>query len=177
MAFHLIANHLDGVLEIATDRHADDRGFFEELFLVEPLRELGVTGEFVQDNHSRSTHGVIRGMHYQHTPAMGKLLAVIRGRVQIVEVDIRKDSPTFGKHVSIHVSEDDVKLIWVPPGFANGFCVLSDVADVVYKCTARYDPDGEGAINPLDAALGIKWDVQDPVISARDKASPSLKPL
>ena len=172
MAFTLINDHLSGVLEITTHRHPDERGFFEELFRADALRTLGVVGEFVQDNHSCSVKGVIRGLHYQHEPPMGKLLHCLRGEIQVVELDIRANSPTFGQHVSIRLNDSDGRMLWIPPGFANGFCVLSNIADVVYKCTAYYNAASDGAINPLDPTLHIDWNSQDPIVSNKDKAAP-----
>jgi dTDP-4-dehydrorhamnose 3,5-epimerase len=108
---------------------------------------------------------------------MGKMLRVIRGQIQLVEVDIRKGSPTFGKHVSIDVSETNGRIVWIPPGFANGFAVLSESADVVYKCTALYNPDGEIGINPLDPALGIRWLIDEPILSDKDASAPLLSQI
>ena len=162
-----IANHLNGVLELQTKRFADDRGFFEELFRASALEHLGISG-FVQDNHSRSHRDVIRGLHYQYAAPMGKLLVCLRGAVQLVEVDLRKDSLTYGQHVSIDLDDSDGRMVWVPPGFANGFCVLSDEADVIYKCTAYYNASGEGGLHPLDPQLGIQWKASSPILSIKD---------
>ena len=163
-----IANHLNGVLELQTTRFADDRGFFEELFRAETLEALDISG-FVQDNHSRSSKGVVRGLHYQYDAPMGKLLICLRGAIQLVEVDIRKDSLTYGEHVSIDLDDSDGRMVWIPPGFANGFCVVSDEADVIYKCTAYYNASGEGGLNPLDPKLGIQWKTDAPNLSPKDQ--------
>ncbi len=168
-----VAYHLNGVLELQTKRFADDRGYFEELFRASELEALGITG-FVQDNHSRSEQGVIRGMHYQYDAPMGKLLICLRGAIQLVEVDVRKDSITFGQHVSIDLDDSDGRMVWIPPGFANGFCVLSAEADVIYKCTAYYNPSGEGGLHPLDPELGIQWKTNVPKLSPKDVAAPTF---
>jgi dTDP-4-dehydrorhamnose 3,5-epimerase len=173
MAVRIAEEHLNGILVIDIDRYYDDRGYFEELFQLEQMRALGITDAFVQDNHSRSVRGVIRGMHYQHTKPQGKLLAVLKGAIQLVEVDLRASSPTFGQHVSLHLTDTQPRLVWIPPGFANGFCCLSDEADVLYKCTAFYNASGEGSINPLDADLGITWDSTAPILSAKDRTAQS----
>lgn len=174
MAFRTITTHLNGIFVIEADRYVDERGYFQEMFRTTALEELGVVGPFLQDNHSRSTKGVVRGLHYQHTAPMGKLLVVLRGSIQLVEVDIRKDSSSYGQHVSIELSDANHTLVWIPPGFANGFCVTSDEADVLYKCTAEYNSSGEGGINPLDSALGIEWRVSHPIVSDKDTAAKSF---
>lgn len=159
---------------LRTKRFADHRGYFEETFRSDLLSGQGIDATFVQDNHSRSEKGVIRGLHFQHTPAMGKLLRVVRGEIQLVELDIRRDSPTFGQHVEIDVSDANQRLVWIPPGFANGFCVVSDIADVSYKCTALYNPTGEGCVNPMDPALNIAWRTNTPILSEKDAQAPYL---
>jgi len=167
----------DAVMILRPDRFSDNRGYFEETYRADVCIRYGIPTDFVQDNHSRSIHGVIRGMHAQHTQPMGKMLRVIRGQIQLVEVDIRKGSPTFGKHVSIDVSETNGRIVWIPPGFANGFAVLSETADVVYKCTALYNPSGEIGINPLDPDLGIRWLVDTPILSDKDVNAPKLSQI
>lgn len=167
----------DAVMILRPDRFADSRGYFEETYRADVCIRYGIPTDFVQDNHSRSAHGVIRGMHSQHTQPMGKMLRVIRGQIQLVEVDIRKGSPTFGKHVSIDVSETNGRIVWIPPGFANGFAVLSETADVVYKCTALYNPSGEIGINPLDPDLGIRWIIDTPILSDKDANAPMLSQI
>jgi dTDP-4-dehydrorhamnose 3,5-epimerase len=167
----------DAVMILRPDRFADSRGYFEETYRADVCIRYGIPTDFVQDNHSRSAHGVIRGMHSQHTQPMGKMLRVIRGQIQLVEVDIRKGSPTFGKHVSIDVSETNGRIVWIPPGFANGFAVLSETADVVYKCTALYNPSGEVGVNPLDPELGIRWLIDTPILSDKDANAPMLSQI
>ena len=157
-----------------TKRFADDRGYFEETFRADEFAAHGITDAFVQDNHSRSTKGVIRGLHFQHTPPMGKLLRVVRGEIQLVELDIRTDSPTYGQFVEIEVSDANGRVVWIPHGFANGFCVISDVADVSYKCTAVYNPAGEGSVNPFDPTLAIPWKSTNPILSDKDRNAPLL---
>jgi dTDP-4-dehydrorhamnose 3,5-epimerase len=167
----------EAVMILRPDRFADSRGYFEETYRADVCIRYGIPTDFVQDNHSRSAHGVIRGMHSQHTQPMGKMLRVIRGQIQLVEVDIRKGSPTFGKHVSIDVSETNGRIVWIPPGFANGFAVLSETADVVYKCTALYNPSGEVGVNPLDPELGIRWLIDTPILSDKDANAPKLSEI
>ena len=173
MAVRIAEEHLNGIIVINIDRYRDDRGYFEDLFHLPQLREIGITESFVQDNHSSSVRGVFRGMHYQYTPPQGKLLTVLKGAIQLVELDIRQHSPTFGQHVSLVLSDDTPRLVWIPAGFANGFCCLSDEADVLYKCTAPYNASGEGSINPLDADLGIAWDTAMPILSVKDRSARS----
>jgi|TARA_B100002003_G_scaffold239346_1_gene258611 dTDP-4-dehydrorhamnose 3,5-epimerase len=166
---------IDGLLLIELDVHGDERGFFVERFNLERFRAAGLPTDFVQDNHSRSRPGVVRGLHYQHTPAQGKLVGVTRGRIFDVVVDIRPDSPTFGQTHSTELSDMNGRLLWVPHGFAHGFCVLDDTpADLFYKADAPYNPDGEDGILWNDPALAIAWPVKDPIVSARDQAMRTL---
>ena len=159
----------DAVMILRPERFVDHRGHFEETYRADVCLRYGIPTDFVQDNFSHSAHGVLRGMHYQHDQPMGKMLRVSRGQIQLVEVDIRKGSTTYGKHVSIDVSDKNGRVVWIPPGFANGFAVISDVADVSYKCTALYNPAGEGAINAMDPVLNIRWLVDEPIMSEKDK--------
>lgn len=157
----------------------DDRGFFLEIFSVSRYQEmLNITTPFVQDNHSRSSKGVLRGLHFQKNNPQGKLVRVVRGEVFDVAVDIRKDSPTFGQHVSIILNEDNKKQFWIPAGLAHGFMVLSDYADFEYKCTNYYDPTSEGCIRWNDLDLNIQWplDIQ-PLLSEKDMKGIFLKDL
>lgn len=150
--------------------YGDERGFFLETF--QSLRyeqKAGIDLVFVQDNHSRSSKGVLRGLHFQKTKPQGKLIRVVRGEVYDVAVDIRRESPTFGKWESFILSEENKKQIWVPPGFAHGFVVLSDYADFEYKCTNYYDPNDEGSILWSDPDLDISWPISNPILSAKDK--------
>lgn len=177
MPFKIEERLLDGIVVLRPARYDDARGWFSEVFRADQFAALGLPAHFAQDNHSRSTYGVVRGMHFQHTPPMGKLLRVVRGAIQLVEVDLRRRSPTFGQHIELEVSDVNGRIVWIPPGFANGFCVLSDVADVVYKCTAIYNADGEASLNPLDAKLGIHWMADRLVLSERDRNAPGLLEL
>ena len=156
----------------------DDRGFFLENFNKQRyLEEAGISEEFVQDNHSRSARGVLRGLHFQKTKPQGKLVRVVRGEVYDVAVDIRKGSATFGKWEGVILSEENKKQFWVPPGFAHGFVVLSDTADFEYKCTDYYDPSDEGSILWSDPDLNIPWPIANPVLSTKDKSAKRLVDL
>ena len=154
--------------------HGDARGFFTERYNRESFREAGIDTEFVQDNHSRSEPGAIRGLHYQVNPSQSKLVGVVRGAIWDVIVDIRQGSPSFGRHLGIELSDSNGLLLWVPAGFAHGFCVLGDEpADVLYKVDAPYSPSGEGGILWSDTDLSIHWPLKDgqkPLVSARDRA-------
>ncbi|MGP0148477.1 dTDP-4-dehydrorhamnose 3,5-epimerase [Pseudomonas oryzihabitans] len=147
----------------------DDRGFFLESFQAERYAEqAGITLAFVQDNHSRSARNVLRGLHFQRSKPQGKLVRVVRGEVLDVAVDIRRGSPTFGNVVAEILSEDNKRQLWIPPGLAHGFVVLSETADFEYKCTDYYDPSDEGALIWNDPDLNIDWRVTDPILSAKD---------
>ena len=155
----------------------DERGFFYEAFNQRDFEErVGYSVDFVQDNHSRSKKGVLRGLHYQLRPAeQGKLVSVTRGAIFDVAVDVRRSSPQFGKWVGHQLDEDDFHQFWVPPGFAHGFLVLSDVADVLYKATSYYAPDLDRSIRWDDAAIGIDWPLHgSPMVSPKDASAPSL---
>ena len=156
------------VLLIRPQVFGDERGFFMELYRRDKFAEQGVEATFVQDNYSRSRHGALRGLHYQHPRAQGKYARVTRGAVFDVAVDIRVGSPTFGEWVGHELSEDNKLALYVPPGFAHGFCVLSETADFMYKCTDFYAPDCERGIRWDDPDIGIDWPVDAPVLSARD---------
>ena len=147
----------------------DDRGFFLESFQAERYAEqAGITLAFVQDNHSRSARNVLRGLHFQRSKPQGKLVRVVRGEVLDVAVDIRRGSPTFGNVVAEILSEDNKRQLWIPPGLAHGFVVLSDTADFEYTCTDYYDPSDEGSLIWNDPDLNIDWRVTDPILSAKD---------
>ncbi len=165
---------LPGVLLLEPRVFRDDRGFFLESFNAARFAEHGLPTEFVQDNHSRSARGVLRGLHYQRRQPQGKLVSVVRGEIWDVAVDIRDGSPTFGRSFAMTLDEDSRQLLWIPPGFAHGFCVLSDGADVLYKCTTLYDAADDRGIRWDDPALGIEWPIADPILSAKDRALPSL---
>jgi dTDP-4-dehydrorhamnose 3,5-epimerase len=153
----------------------DERGFFLETFQVDRYADLaGITLPFVQDNHSRSSKGVLRGLHFQKTAPQGKLVRVVRGEVYDVAVDIRHGSPTYGQWEAVILSEENKRQFWVPPGFAHGFLVLSDTADFEYKCTDYYDPTDEVSVLWNDTDLDIPWPVADPVLSDKDASADRL---
>lgn len=152
----------------------DRRGFFIETYHQPRYRELGIDCTFVQDSHSRSTRGTLRGLHYQSSPGQAKLIRVTSGSIFDVAVDIRPDSPTFGKWHGTYVNADEHAQFFVPVGFAHGFCVVSDVADVVYKSSTVYDPTTEAGIRWNDPEIGIEWPLGDPLLSARDEQAESF---
>jgi dTDP-4-dehydrorhamnose 3,5-epimerase len=153
----------------------DARGFFVERFQADHFRAAGIAGPFVQDNHSRSAPGVLRGLHYQFNQPQGKLVGVVRGRIWDVAADIRPGSPTFGKWYAEELSDLNGRLLWIPPGFAHGFCVLGDEpADVLYKVDAAYNPRGEAGIAWNDPDLAIPWPIPAPTVSTRDKTLATL---
>jgi len=158
-------------------RHSQDaRGFFLETYKRSAFAAHGIDVSFVQDNYSRSVRGVLRGLHFQKPPrAQGKLVQVIRGEVLDVAVDIRRGSPTYGQWAGLRLSGDRFQLLYIPVGFAHGFCVLSDEADFVYKVTAEYAPELEAGILWNDPEIGIEWPVADPIVSPRDAALPRLR--
>jgi dTDP-4-dehydrorhamnose 3,5-epimerase len=160
---------LPGVLIIEPDVHKDARGFFAEIYHAGKYRAGGIDGPFVQDNHSSSVKGTLRGLHLQLRHPQGKLIRVIDGEIFDVAVDVRRNSPTFGAWVSVSLSAGNFRQVYIPPGFAHGFCVVSDVAQVEYKCTDLYDPESEIGIAWNDPAIGITWPVTDPILSERDR--------
>lgn len=162
---------ISGLILIELSIHGDERGFFAERFKRSAFQELGLPCDFSQDNHSRSAPGVLRGLHYQTDPPQGKLVGVTRGRVWDVAVDVRPQSPTFGRSYHVELSDMNGRLLWIPPGFAHGFCVVGDEpADVYYKVNGDYNPDTEGGIIWSDPELGIPWPVRSPNTSVRDGA-------
>ncbi len=172
----IIETALPGVLIIEPKVFGDHRGFFLETYNEQRYREAGVTGTFVQDNHSRSRKGVLRGLHYQLDQPQGKLVWVERGRVFDVAVDVRRGSPTFGRWAGTILDEENHRQMWVPPGFAHGFLVLSDEVDFVYKCTELYNPPSERGVAWDDPAIGIVWpEVDGPLaLSEKDLKNPLL---
>jgi len=166
---------LDGVLLVELKIWGDARGFFVERFQLAAFEALGLPTTFVQDNHSRSMPGVLRGLHYQDAPPQGKLVGVVRGRIWDVVVDIRPESPTFGQHAGIELSDMNGRLLWMPPRFAHGFFVLGDEpADILYKVDAPYNPATEAGLYWGDADLSIAWPSERPVVSGRDQRLPSF---
>lgn len=169
---------LPGILIIEPVVFDDPRGFFKETFNAQRYRdEAGITLPFVQDNYSRSEKGVLRGLHFQKMHPQGKLVSVLRGAVLDVAVDIDPSSATFGQHLALELSEHNHRQVWIPPGYAHGFCVISDVADLVYKCTDYYRPEDEGGLAWDCPTLGIRWPVDNPILSRKDKDYLGLKSL
>jgi dTDP-4-dehydrorhamnose 3,5-epimerase len=173
----IIETALPGVLVIEPAVFGDDRGFFLESFHAERYREAGIDETFVQDNHSRSRQGVLRGMHFQRTHPQGKLVRVSRGSIFDVAADVDPSSPTFGQYVGVTLSDENHLQMWIPPGYAHGFCVLSDVADFEYKCTDLYYPNDEAGVLWSDPDLNIQWPVTAPLLSAKDLTLPLLADL
>ena len=175
---NLIQTKLPGCFIIEPKVFGDDRGFFLETFHVSRYKQmLGISSPFVQDNYSRSSKHVLRGLHFQKTKQQGKLVRVVRGEVYDVAVDIRRESSTFGQWESIILSEKNKKQVWIPPGFAHGFLVLSESADFEYKCTDYYDPSDEGSILWNDSDLNIPWPVDKPMVSEKDSKANSFAEL
>ena len=173
----VLPTDLPGVLVVEPDVFRDPRGYFLETFHERKYREAAIPYSFVQDNQSRSVRGTLRGMHAQLKKPQGKLIRATQGEIFDVAVDIRPDSPTFGKWTGATLSADNFRQMFVPPGFAHGFCVLSDVAEVSYKCTEFYDGADEIGFRWNDPTVGIRWPVRDPLLSDRDAALPMLAEL
>jgi dTDP-4-dehydrorhamnose 3,5-epimerase len=166
---------LPGVLVIEPVVHQDERGFFLETYHRDKYRDGGLDAAFVQDNHSRSRRGTLRGLHAQRTRPQGKLVRAVHGRIFDVAVDIRRGSPTFAHWVGEELSADNFRQLWIPPGLAHGFCVLSEVAEVEYKCTEVYVPEDEITIAWDDPRIGVRWPLEGaPALSPRDGAAPTL---
>ena len=169
---------LPGVVVIEPKVFGDERGFFIETFQVERYQSLaGISAKFVQDNHSRSRRGVLRGLHVQKQQPQGKLVRAARGEIFDVAADIDPRSPTFGRWVGVTLSDTNHRQLWIPPGYAHGFVVVSEIADFEYKCTAYYHPQSETGVIWNDADLGIAWPIQDPILSDKDKRLPTLASL
>jgi dTDP-4-dehydrorhamnose 3,5-epimerase len=177
----VLATRLDGLVAIEPAAFADERGFFCETYRAQWQEQLGIAEaeRFVQDNHSRSSRGVLRGMHFQLGDGVAKLVRCSRGRILDVAVDLRRGSPTYGQWDAVELDDESMRELFVPVGFAHGFCVLSDVADVIYKQTAYYDPELERGIAWNDADVGIDWPLSDGelIVSERDAAASSLREL
>jgi len=171
---NVIATDIPEVLIIEPKIFGDQRGFFVETYQLRRYAEFGISRPFVQDNMSRSSYGVLRGLHLQNPSPQGKLVNVMRGRVLDVAVDVRVGSPTFGRHAAVELNEDNRRQLWVPRGFAHGFAVLSESADFFYKCDALYSPKDELVVRWDDPAIGIDWGVTNPSLSPRDAAAPLL---
>ncbi len=176
MPFEFVPLQLPGLVLVKPKVFGDDRGFFLELYKHSEFAAAGILEHLVQDNYSRSTRGVLRGLHYQKLPkAQGKLVTCLRGAIYDVAVDIRKGSPGFGKWVGVELSETNRHLLYVPPGFAHGFQVTSETAEVMYKCTDEYAPAEDRGILWSDPGIGITWPVADPLLSGKDTIHPLLK--
>jgi len=170
----VIETELPEVLLVEPDVHRDDRGFFLETWHGERYARSGIDVDFVQDNHSRSSRGTLRGLHIQLAAPQGKLVRVSQGEIFDVAVDVRRGSPRFGRHVGIRLCADDHRQLWIPEGFAHGFCVLSESAEMQYKCTRLYDPGSELTIAWDDPEIGVAWPITDPLLSAKDRAGRRL---
>lgn len=170
----VIATELPDALIIKPELFGDQRGFFLETYQLSRYAGHGIVRPFVQDNLSRSSYGVLRGLHLQNPGAQGKLVTVLRGRVLDVAVDVRVGSPTFGRHVAVELSEENRTQFWIPRGFAHGFVVLSDTVDFFYKCDNAYSPQDEISLRWNDPAIGINWGISNPSLSPKDAAAPLL---
>jgi dTDP-4-dehydrorhamnose 3,5-epimerase len=174
MAFELQSRHLGDVVVFVPKPFSDDRGYFMETYREDQFRELGLPASFVQDNHSYSKKGVVRGLHFQWEPPMGKLMRVTRGAAFLVAVDLRLESPTLGKWVGIESTAENRKQVWAPASFARGFCALTDDVEVQYKCTGIYNGKAEAAIRWDDPEIGIEWPVRDLIMSEKDRKAQTL---
>ena len=168
---------LPGVIVVEPDVHRDPRGFFVETYHLDKYRAGGIPGPFVQDNHSHSVRGTLRGLHAQVRRPQGKLVRAVEGEMFDVAVDIRRGSPTFGRWFGVHLTGENFRQIYIPPGYAHGFCVLSERVHVEYKCTGFYDKADEVAIAWNDPAIGIDWPIESPTLSAKDSSAPRLAEL
>lgn len=174
MQIRIESRHLRDIVVLVPEAFEDSRGFFTETFREDQFRDLGLPTHFVQDNHSRSVKDTVRGLHFQWEPPMGKLMRVTVGAAFLAAVDIRKDSPTLGKWVGIVASAENRRQVWAPAGFARGFCVLSEIAEIQYKCTGIYNKGAESGILWNDPAIGIDWPVKSPVLSDKDRCAQTL---
>jgi dTDP-4-dehydrorhamnose 3,5-epimerase len=165
---------IDGLALIEIGAYGDERGFLLESFREDEWRELGVDVPFVQENHSRSGQGILRGIHFQTQPGQAKLVRCARGTIWDVAVDLRRDSPTYRRWEGHELSDSNGRQLFVPVGFGHGFCVLSEEADVTYKLSSYYDPETESGIAWDDPDVGVEWPVPDPVVSERDRSAPRL---
>lgn len=169
-----IATKIEDLVLLEPEVHGDERGFLVETFSVDTWAELGVRTEFVQDNHSRSSRGILRGLHFQTSPGQAKLVRCARGRIFDVAVDLRRDSPTYGQWEGHELDDERHRQLFVPVGFAHGFCVLSDFADAHYKLSSVYDPATEAGIAWDDPGVGVDWPLAEPMVSERDRNAPRL---
>ena len=180
MPFNFISTKIEGLTVIEPRVFPDDRGFFMETYKKSDFENAGISGEFVQDNHSSSSKGVLRGLHFQSAPhAQGKLVRVIRGGVWDVGVDLRPGSKTYGEWFGLELTEENGKMFYLPPGFAHGFLTLADDTHFTYKCTAEYSPQADGGIKWNDPEIGVEWPLMgiEPIVSEKDAMLPYLKDL
>ena len=173
----IIASDIPDVLIFEPDLYGDARGFFLETYQFQRYAAAGLRRPFVQDNLSRSTRGVLRGLHLQYPNSQGKLVTALRGRVLDVAVDVRVGSPHFGRHVAVELTEENRRQLWIPRGFAHGFMVLSEVAEFFYKCDEYYSPRDERSIRWDDRAIAIRWGLENPRLSAKDAEAPMLSEI
>ena len=174
MEFKKISEYLNGVLVIMPEVYEDERGFFMEVYREDQFKKMGITDQFKQENHSGSIKNVLRGLHFQWEPPMGKMMRVTSGEAFLVAVDIRKNSSTLGRWFGETVSSKNRKQVWAPAGFARGFCVLSDFAEIQYLSTGVYNSKAESGIQWNDPEIGIKWPIQNPILSAKDIQAQTL---
>ena len=174
MSVTRIETEIPDLVLLEATAHGDERGFLLESFREELWAEHGVTGPFVQENHSRSSGGILRGLHFQLRPGQAKLVRCVRGAIWDVAVDLRRDSPTFKRWEGVLLSDENHRQLFVPVGFGHGFCVMSEVADVAYKLTSTYDPDTEAGVKWDDPEIGVEWPIQHPQLSDRDQLAPTL---
>ncbi|ORC34626.1 dTDP-4-dehydrorhamnose 3,5-epimerase [Marispirochaeta aestuarii] len=178
MPFSFFSGELPGLIIIEPRVFPDDRGFFLETFKESDFTPAGISGPFVQDNHSRSSRGVLRGLHFQKEPhAQGKLVRVSRGVAWDVAVDLRNSSPAYGKWTALELSEDNQRMVYIPPGFAHGFLALEDDTELQYKCTAEYKGDADAGVRWDDPDIAIDWPFTDVIVSEKDMSLPYLKDL
>jgi len=175
--FRRIDTRIEGVVLIEPRVIGDDRGFFFETYRANDYADLGVDVDFVQDNHSRSVRGTVRALHFQLSPGQAKLVRAARGAVWDVAVDLRRSSPTYGQYEAFELSDENARQVFVPVGFAHGFCVTSEIADVNYKVSSYYDGATERGIAFDDPAIGIRWPVDEPLVSERDRTNPTLEEI
>jgi dTDP-4-dehydrorhamnose 3,5-epimerase len=176
MEFEFAPLNVPEVVLVTPGRYRDERGFFQESYRRSSFLEHGIDAHFVQDNLARSSKGVLRGLHYQIPPgAQGKLVGTVSGEIFDVAVDLRVGSPTYGRWAGSTLDADRGELLWIPPGFAHGYVVLSESADVYYKCTAEYRPELDRGVLWSDPAIGVDWPVTDPIVSAKDRDQPTLE--
>jgi dTDP-4-dehydrorhamnose 3,5-epimerase len=174
MRVHVETTPIEDLLVVVPEVFEDERGFFMEVYHQEEFRKAGLPDTFVQLNHSRSARNVVRGLHFQWEPPMGKLMRVTFGTAYLVAVDIRKGSPTLGRWFGAEVSAASKRQIWAPAGFARGFCVLSEYAEIQYLCTGTYNKEGESGVLWNDPAIGVDWPVSDPILSEKDTSAQTL---